>query len=616
MSQSHTDQIDQRVTTDVGYAIVYVAIAEPGPVPASRKSFVLRLVFWLFLHPTARAPRRMFSRQGGRDMRVWLLVFITACLGCKPLYVVESSKRDLQCRKAQPPSSTSVGEVEERQSKCEDRKYKTIGLYHLPRTDLRVDAALRSTHIAYGEHYCFAKALEMGEGKCRPGVCSAEPMKSGVLRSLAVTPVTVPDTSDIYAFKLRDKRRAVKRTSTVQTESNAVLTGADASFVGAGKVALTVVKGFIDTVAAAFGAAAPATEAPAPCATARDAAKKAERQFKMKRACRNALTNEKKDAAFSKWSEGSSCKRLLEAEKDRNKGKVPTELAASAGVVIGVLNEQITRIEAKFGRQASVSNYTVQEWIQVERIENGTAKSGGGPAPIILGIGKEQSVGLCDYRARASSGAPGSAEPSAMKEPAIRLCRHGDKNMFVEVYLTPPPEMVADFPEIDSGLAFDPQQERRGLVYRLPRTLLLHAGVRPEALWWRKEGTKAGDKEPELVTRQVKAVAFSQLGTLLRAPNTLSSGNAEMKTTVSKDTGMLTKIEVSKEPQIGEDALGAALSSLTTAAGLAADRPEPPTETQELKDKNLLACETKRHECLEGMLTGQACEDMKEWCYE
>ena len=124
-----------------------------------------------------------------------------------------------------------------------------------------------------------------------------------------------------------------------------------------------------------------------------------------------------------------------------------------------------------------------------------------------------------------------------------------------------------------------------GLVYRLPLTALIQLEVR---------NTSNG----KVLARQVRAVAFPQLGSYLRAPQKIKGRKGHVNLEVSEKTGMLQKVEYSSQPQPTKEEAAAASAALKGLAGEAAKALEKPSATERLEEENKLLRLQRENECL------------------
>jgi hypothetical protein len=434
--------------------------------------------------------------------------------GCKPLYRVEPF-----------PSETDTDE------------WRTMGVYRLPRTDLRVDAEVAIRAYSYGQHYCFGKALGIDEGRVGSDPCEAACLPPLVMepliRKFEITPVTVPDASTAYAFQIRNNRRASKRAAELTMTKRALISGGEreeqaeqtriafGAFTGGERL---LPRAFVPFGTPPQVTASTAQRTTPTCADVELSATRAADELRVKKECFAVLSAMRDGMALSwpQWSRVRQCSRLVKAFGPEFEG-------LSGGEAVDELGPQVEKIQASFARTVTSATYSFQKWIRVDQDQ------GNDPDNPNLAVG--HPVGLC--RGEGTT---------------VRVCTAEGNSPFVYISLTQP---AIDALEV----APETPPHGKGLVYRLPQTLLLHGELRPAKTFESADGV---DDASAFRSHQVGPVTFAQLGPLLRAPDKVKGGFTTVRTSVSEETGMLTKIDISLQPLKKSKSGGGTLKTVQT----------------------------------------------------
>ena len=498
-----------------------------------------------------------------------LSLLVVFMLGCGPLYRVQ--------KVGDPAGDESkVNKVDDAAGAESGDRWETLGLYMLPRTDLRVDAEVAMSHTTYGQHYCFGKNFGLGEGRVGTSECATTCLPRQVLvplvRKLEITPVTVPDTSAEYEYQIRDSRRAAKRTSEFVANNQALLSGTQLpQEATTGSIAFGAFKGERHTVEAKFeDPKAPGADAT--CENIERSASRAANDYRLKDTCLKKLgeTEGAMGEPWSVWSRWRDCRAAAGRFKAALQGK-------TGGEAVDLLGPEVRAIESTFEVRRASETFSFQTWVRVG------AQTEDAPGDVVLDVGKP--VGVC-------------RGPNM----SVQVCNEEQGAQLIKMRLDP---VVTGLDPVVTG-SDDPPTDGldagNGLLYRLPRTMLLKVVLRPGA-----DTEESTLDELALRSTQVEPVTFPQLGPFVRAPNKLRAAPATIRFDVSEETGMLTKASVSLDPVMRKQAAPRTLRTVQTVTYENAQEQGAAAAAAKLEEDNRLLRAQQENDCLRGL--GRDCDD-------
>ena len=483
-------------------------------------------------------------------MKPFAVVAFVLTLGCGPLYRVEPRDGAKQA--------------------SEDEDWKTFGVYRLPRTDLRMDAEVAISRISPGQHYCFGEVLEMGEGAIGRAECATTCLPAvevvPLVRKLEITPVTVPDASKEYVYKIRNKRKAAKRTAQLTTTSTGLISGSSGGLAEESTgIALGAFKGGPHKMPPAFRPFGDASEGTTPtCQNIERSAERAVDEYHAKSACLKRLGETPGAMAkrWDVWKQYPQCRRLANVFRSEFEGD-------KGGEAVDKLGPQVESIEASFRTKRTSETYSLQEWIRVERVAapDATPPNLAPGHPVGLCRGENKTVTVC------------SAEGNS---PMVTIALKS----LVDDTQTGSQNGDAVLSSLNVG---------EGLQYRLPKTFLLQVELRPVP------GIKTSPDALQVRFRQVKPVTFPQLGPIVVAPDRLKATPASIRMSLSEETGMLTNVELSLEPVMRKREGKGTLKTVQTLTYDTAPDQGAAAAASKLEQDNRLLRAQRENDCLRGL---------------